>query len=69
MVTKHELKLEIFVPVCWSYCKWFMSLVKSTVIMVDHSVVKGLDFSLPYKWTTGFVEIYSGLEGWLVSYN
>ena len=40
MFMKHKFKLEIFEAVCWNYGKWFILTVKSTVPLVDQSVVK-----------------------------
>ena len=37
---KHEFKLEMFMSVCWSYGKWCILIVSSTVALVDHSVEK-----------------------------
>ena len=39
MSTKHEFSSEMFVAVYWSYNKWY------TITLVDHTVVKVLDFS------------------------
>ena len=36
MFTKHELKLEMFVAVCWSYSKWCISIVRRTVSFVHY---------------------------------
>ena len=51
MFTKHEFKLEMFVAVCWSYDKWCILIIRSTVPQVDHSVVKVWILTLPYKLT------------------
>ena len=40
MFIKHEFKFEMFVVVYWSYSKWFVSFLRSTVPLVDYSVVK-----------------------------
>ena len=54
----------VCVTMCWSYGKWCILLVRSTVPQVDHSVVKIL--VLPYKLTPSFVEIFSSLKSQLV---
>ena len=36
--TKQEIKLEIFVAVCWSVGKWCKSIVRRSVPLVDHSL-------------------------------
>ena len=40
MFTKHQLKLEMFAALFWSNGKMYISIVRSTVPLVDHSVVK-----------------------------
>ena len=58
MFIKHEFTLEMFVAVCWSYGKWYISIVRSTVPLVDHSVVKVLILALLYMAIPNFVEIF-----------
>ena len=58
MFTKLEFKVESCVPVCWNYGKWCISTVRSTVPLVDHSLVKVRIFALPYKLTPSFTEIF-----------
>ena len=48
--------------VAWSYSKWFMSIVRSTFLLVDHSVVKVWILALVYKSTPTFVEIFFRLK-------
>ena len=45
----------MFVAVCWS--KWCISIVISSVPLVDHSVVKVWILALLYKLTDSFREI------------
>ena len=40
MFTKHEFKFEIFVAVCLNNVKGGISIVRSIIPLVDHSVVK-----------------------------
>ena len=40
MFTKNESELEMLVVVCWSYSKWYILIVKSTVPLVDHFLIK-----------------------------
>ena len=60
--TKHEERLKMFGLVCWSYAKWCILIIRITVPLVDHSVVKVSVLALPYKTTPSFVEIFSGLK-------
>ena len=66
MFNKHEFKLETFVAASWIYGKLCISIVGSTVPLIDPSAVGGVKVSsltLPYTWTTSFVvEIFSGLK-------
>ena len=59
--TKHEFTLEMFVAVGWSYSRVF-TIVRSTVPLVDHTVVKIWILALPYKSTPSFVKISSSLK-------
>ena len=47
MFTKDEFKLKIFVAVCWIYSKLCISIVQSSVPLVNHSVVKIWILALP----------------------
>ena len=63
MYTKHEFKLKMFVAVCWSYSKWCILIVGTTVPLVEYTVLKAFILALPYKSTLNFVEVL-GLKGW-----
>ena len=54
--TKHEFKLEMFMAVCWNYVKWCISIVRRTVPLVDHAMVKVSILALPYKSTPSIVQ-------------
>ena len=45
MFTEHVFKLEMFVAICWCYSEWCISILRTTVPLVDLSVIIGLDFS------------------------
>ena len=49
MLTEHEFKLKMFVSVSWSYVKWFISIVKYIIPLVDLSVVNFWIIDLSYK--------------------
>ena len=59
MFIKHEFKLEMFVAVYCSYGKWCVSIVRSTVPLVDHSGVKVWILALLYKSTPSCI-VFSG---------
>ena len=69
MFTKHEIKLEMFVAVYWSYGKWCISIVRSTIPLVDQSMAKVWILILSYELTSSFVEFFSGLKFSLVRHN
>ena len=69
MFTKHEFKLQILTTLCWGYVKWCISIVKSTIPLVDLCRVKVRILALPYKSTHSFVEIFSYLKCRLVNRN
>ena len=54
MFIKHDFKLEMFVAVCWSYGKCCVFIVRSSIPLVDHSVVKVYILILLYKSTPSF---------------
>ena len=58
MFSKKKFKLEISAAVCWSYGKYCMLIVKSTVPLIDHTVLTVWILALPYKLTPSFVEIF-----------
>ena len=45
-----------------SYGKWCISIVRRTVPLIDHSVVKVLILAQPYKSTPNLMKIFSGLK-------
>ena len=47
---------------CWSYGKWYILIVRSTVPLVDHSVVKVCILAISYRLTPSFVETFSKLK-------
>ena len=60
----------MFVRVCLNYNKWYyISIVKSTVSLVDYSIVKVWILAQLSKLTHSFVEIISVLKGWPVYQN
>ena len=61
MFTKHEFKLEMFVAICRSNSKWCISIVRSTVPLADHSVVKVWILDLLDNSIPSLIEISSGL--------
>ena len=69
MLTKREFKLEMFVVVCWSYTKWCISILRGTILLVDHFVIKVWILAVPYKLTPSSVEIFSSLKNRLVRCN
>ena len=53
MFTQYKFKMKVFMAVNTSYVKWCISIVKNTIPIVDHSVVKGFYFyfcSAQYKY-------------------
>ena len=61
--TKDKHKLEMFVTVCWSYVKWCILIVRSTVPLFSQSGVKVWILTLSYKSISSFVDIFlSGLK-------
>ena len=64
MLIKHEFKLEMFVAVCWRYGRWCISIVSSTVLLVDHPVIKVWILVRPYKLTPSLQKFFSGLKSW-----
>ena len=64
---KKELKM--IMAVCWSYTKLCISIVKSTILLVDHSVVKVWILVLLYNLTPSFIEVFfSGLKRLMCRY-
>ena len=57
MFIKHEFKLEMFVAVSWSYGKWWILIIKSTVPLVNHFMIKVWILALLYKSNRCFIEI------------
>ena len=50
MSIKNKLKLETFVEVNWSYDKRCLSIIKSNIQLVDHSIVM--------VWISAYVNPY-----------
>ena len=52
----------MFVSIYWSYGKWFVLIVRSTVSLIDHLVVNIWILALTYKSIPSFVEIFFRLK-------
>ena len=59
----------MFVMVCWTYGKWCLLIFRSTVPLIDHSMVKVCILTVLDKTTPSFVDMFSGLKSWLVFCN
>ena len=62
MFTKYEFKLKMFVAICCSYVKWCVSIVRSSVPLGEHSIVKVWILALLYKLAPCFVKIFFRLK-------
>ena len=58
MLIKHEFKFDTLVAVSRSFGKWCISIVRSTLLLVDQSMIKGKILALLFKSIPSVLKIF-----------